>query len=121
MKRLLRSRPAQSLLAWLIAAYVEAIIATVRWRFENRQAADLAVAAPEGAIVLFWHGRIAQGMACRPLLRKKPRRVMISLSRDGAFIAMAAERLRIPTIRGSAGRADAAIAKGGADAFRQAL
>jgi len=121
MRRLPRSPVVQSLLAWLIAGYVELLIATVRWRFENRHAADLAMASPEGLIALFWHGRIAQGMACRPLLAGKPRRVMISLSRDGQFIALAARRLRIPTIRGSAGAADSNLAKGGASAFRQAL
>ena len=121
MKRLLRSPAAQSLLARVTAGYVELLIATVRWRFENRAAADLAVASPEGAIVLFWHGRIAQGIACRPLLKDKPRRVMISMSRDGEFIAMAAERLGIPTIRGSTGRSEGPLGKGGAGAFRQAL
>ncbi|MEO8926714.1 MAG: lysophospholipid acyltransferase family protein [Caulobacteraceae bacterium] len=118
---MLRSRAVQSLLAWLVAGYIELLITTVRWRFENRANADLAMASPEGLIALFWHGRIAQGMACRPLLAEKPRRVMISLSRDGEFIALAAERLRIPPIRGSAGRGEATLAKGGASAFRQAL
>ena len=95
MKRLLRWGIVQSLLAWLVTAYVEVVIATLRWRVDNRAIADAALASPEGVIALFWHGRIAQGMACRPLLRDKPRRVMISLSRDGAFIARAAERLGI--------------------------
>jgi lysophospholipid acyltransferase (LPLAT)-like uncharacterized protein len=120
VKRLLRARWVQSLLAWLVAGYVELIIATVRWRIEDRESTDLAMASPEGVIALFWHGRIAQGMACRPLLGKKPRRVMVSLSRDGEFIALAAQRLAIPPIRGSAGR-EAKTAKGGASAFRQAL
>ncbi|MGI8841307.1 MAG: lysophospholipid acyltransferase family protein [Caulobacteraceae bacterium] len=121
MKGLARAPAVQSLLAWLTAGYVEMLIATVRWRYDNRAAVDLAVAAPEGAIALFWHGRIAQGMACRRLLGGKPRRVMISLSRDGEFIAMAAERLRIPTVRGSTGRGEGPLGKGGASAFRQAL
>jgi lysophospholipid acyltransferase (LPLAT)-like uncharacterized protein len=121
VKRLLRARWVQALLAWLIAAYVETIIATVRWRIEDRRSTDLAMASPEGVIALFWHGRIIQAMACRPLLAQKPRRVMISLSRDGEFIAMAAQRLRIPPIRGSTGRGEGGAAKGGAGAFRQAL
>jgi len=121
MKSLLRSKAVQSLLAWLISSYVELIIATLRWRFENRGPTDAAMDAPEGLIGLLWHGRIAQGMACRPVMKTKPRRVMISLSRDGEFIAMAAERVGIPTIRGSTGRGDQAPAKGGAAAFRQAL
>jgi len=121
VKRLLRARWVQSLLAWLVAAYVETIIATLRWSIEGRATVDLAMASPEGLIALFWHGRIAQGMACRSLLAEKPRQVMISLSRDGEFIALAAQRLKIPPIRGSAGRGEGKTAKGGASAFRQAL
>jgi lysophospholipid acyltransferase (LPLAT)-like uncharacterized protein len=121
VKRLLRSKAVQDCLATLIAAYVELTIATLSWRYENREAADAALGGTDGLIGLFWHGRIVQAMACRPLLGGKPRRVMISLSRDGEFIAMAAEKLGIPAIRGSAGRADGNLAKGGAAAFRRAV
>jgi len=120
VKNFFRSAPVQSVLGWLVAAYIELIIATVRWRIENRAPVDEAVSAPGGLIALFWHGRIAQGMACRPLLRDKPRRVMISLSPDGRFIAKAAERLKIPPVRGSTGR-EGGAGKGGAKAFREAL
>lgn len=121
MKSLLRSRLVQGLLGWLVATYVEFCIVTMRWRFENREPVDRAMASPDGLIALFWHGRIAQGMACRPLLRDKPRKVMISLSRDGDFISIAASRLRIPPIRGSTGREGAGGRKGGANAFREAV
>jgi lysophospholipid acyltransferase (LPLAT)-like uncharacterized protein len=119
VKRFFRSPAVQAVLGWLVAAYIELIIVTVRWRFENRAPVDTFVAGSEGAIALFWHGRIAQGMACRPLLADKPRKVMISLSPDGAFISRAAERLRIPPVRGSTGREGAS--KGGMRAFREAL
>lgn len=109
------------MLGWLVAAYIDILIRTIRWRFHNRPEVDSAMAAGEGLIAAFWHGRIAQGMACRPLLADKPRRVMISLSPDGAFMALAAERLGIPPIRGSTGRADGATSKHGAAAYRQAL
>lgn len=121
MKGLLRARVVQNLLAGLVFLYVEMIIATLRWRIENRAGADAAIASRNGLIGLFWHGRIAHAMACRPLLRDKPRRVMISLSRDGDFIAMAAQWLRIPTLRGSTGKGDAQASKGGSAAFRTAL
>lgn len=121
MKRLFRSPVVQSILGWLVAAYIEIIILTVRWRFENRDPVDEIMSGPEGLIALFWHGRIAQGMACRPLLRDKPRRVMISLSPDGEFIAKAATRLKIPPVRGSTGGARRGLAKGGTRAFREAL
>jgi lysophospholipid acyltransferase (LPLAT)-like uncharacterized protein len=121
VKGLIRSPAVQAILAWLIAAYVELVTATLRWRREDFEAAAEALAAPQGVIALFWHGRIAQAMACRPLLGERPRRVLISLSRDGAFIARAAERLGVPTIRGSTGRDGEALTKGGADAFRAAV
>ena len=119
MKTLLRSRYVQATLAWLIAVYIETLIVTMRWRFENRATVDAAMGSDQGLIALFWHGRIAQGIACRPLLRDKPRKVMISLSRDGDFIAQAAARLKIPPIRGSATRGG--VDKGGAKAFREAI
>jgi len=121
VKGLIGAAWVQALLARLIAAYEELVIATLRWRLEDFEAARAAIAADEGLIGLFWHGRIAQAIACRPLLGAKPRRVMISHSRDGAFIALAAARLGIPTIRGSAGRPEDALAKGGAGAFRAAV
>lgn len=120
MKRLLRSPAVQAILGWLIAAYIELVIATLRWRHENDGPAREALAGPDGLIALFWHGRIVPAIACRPILKDKPRKVMISLSRDGAFIALAAERLNIPTIRGSTGRAGPGGEKGGASAFREA-
>ena len=120
MKRVLRSPAVQALLGWLVAAYIELIIVTVRWRFENRAPVDEIMSGSEGLIALFWHGRIAQGMACRPLLKAKPRRVMISLSADGEFIAKAAERLKIQPVRGSAARGGGPD-KGGSRAFREAL
>lgn len=121
MKRLLRAAWVQRLLASVVYLYVELIIATVRRRVVNVAAAEAAVASDEGFIALFWHGRIAHAMACRPMLKAKPRRVMISLSRDGEFIAKAAQWLGIPTFRGSAGGGETAATKGGAGAFRAAL
>lgn len=121
MKGLVRSPLVQNLLAGVVFLYVELIIATLRWRIENRAPADLAMTSNDGLIGLFWHGRIAHAMACRPILRDKPRRVMISLSRDGDFITKAARWLRIPTLRGSTGKRDAGGSKGGSTAFRVAL
>ena len=120
MKRWLRRPAVQAVLGWLIAAYIELVIATLRWRRENEAPARAALDGPEGLIALFWHGRIVPAIACRPILKDKPRTVMISLSPDGEFIALAAERLKIPTIRGSTGRGGK-NGKGGAVAFRLAM
>lgn len=111
----------QAMLALLVTAYIELIIKTLRWKTPGAGAATKALASEDGMIALFWHGRIPHAMACRPVLGDKPRTVMISMSRDGAFIADAAVRLRIPTIRGSTGKRDSGLEKGGAAAFRAAL
>ena len=91
----------QSTLAWLVSAYLGATLATMRWRFENRAAADAAVASPDGIIACFWHGRIALAVVCRRVLKRKPRRVLISNSPDGELIARIVGRLGFPAIRGS--------------------
>jgi lysophospholipid acyltransferase (LPLAT)-like uncharacterized protein len=126
VKRLLRRPWVQELLGWLIAGYIELCIATLRWTRENEAPARAVLDSPDGMIALFWHGRIVPAIACRPILKDKPRWVMISLSADGEFIALAAERLRIPTIRGSTGKGGGEAGKrrppkGGAVAFRRAM
>jgi lysophospholipid acyltransferase (LPLAT)-like uncharacterized protein len=121
MKDLLRSPVIQDVLAWLVWAYISLTMATMRWRIENFDAGRAAREEAPGGIVLFWHGRIAFAMVARKAMGAKPKRVMISLSRDGEFIAKAAERLGAPAIRGSTGRAGRSMVKGGAAAFRQAL
>ena len=125
MKRLLRMRAVQAILALLVAAYLRLLFATLRWRYEDMTAASRVIDAPEGMIILFWHGRIVPAMACRRLLGRKPRFALISLSRDGAFIAKAAEWSGVPTIRGSmanpAKDPGQAPSKGGAHAFWRML
>jgi lysophospholipid acyltransferase (LPLAT)-like uncharacterized protein len=118
MKRFLRSDAVQSILAFLLSTYIGFTVATMRWRFENRAVADAAAALPKGAIACFWHGRIALAMGARAVLGAKPRRVLISLSRDGEFIAKAVKRLGFLAIRGSTGNSKE---KGGAAAFMEAL
>src|SRR5258706_13638002 len=121
MRRLLRSAVFASVLAWLIVAYVNRVQGTIRWRYDNREPADQALGGEAGGLVLVWHGRIAYAMVLRDFFGAKPKRVMLSLCRDGEFIAKAAERLGVPTIRGSTGRGEKIIGKGGPAAFRQAV
>jgi lysophospholipid acyltransferase (LPLAT)-like uncharacterized protein len=108
VKKFVRRPWVQTLLAWLVSAYLDVTLATMRWRFIDRGLADAAVASPDGLIACFWHGRIALAVVCRRVLKKKPRRVLISRSPDGEFIAKVVRRLSFPAIRGSANRPDAA-------------
>jgi hypothetical protein len=120
VKKLVRTPWVQSALAWLVSAYLGVTLATMRWRFENRAPADVAVAAPTGIIGCFWHGRIALAVVCRRVLKRKPRRVMISNSPDGEFIAKTVERLGFPAIRGSS-TTDPRRKRRSVEAFREAV
>jgi hypothetical protein len=122
VKGLIRSPAVQWLLSMLVVGYIEIVHATMRWRLVNTEDADAAVASADGVIGAFWHGRIALSVIGRKVLKKKPTRVMISLSPDGQFIAMAMERMGLPAIRGSAIKVtNKAKHKGGTTAFRQSL
>lgn len=120
--RPLRSPAVQALLSWLLAGWLRLCFATIRWRHENREAAEGVWASGGGVIVCFWHSRIALAPTMWPRDRAQEPRVLISLSPDGAFIARAVERLGFPAIRGSSAKTGAPDkAKGGAGAFRDGL
>jgi lysophospholipid acyltransferase (LPLAT)-like uncharacterized protein len=121
MKRFIRSPWVQWTLSMLLSGYIDLALFTMRWRYVDTEAVDAAVAGPDGVIGCFWHGRIALAVNCRKVLKHKPRRVLISLSADGEFIAKAVERLGFPAIRGSGGRKSKVKDKGGTAASRQAL
>lgn len=120
--RPLRSPLVQTVLSWLLAGWLRLCLSTIRWRHENRAAAEEVWSSDGGAIVCFWHSRIALAPACWPLDRAQEPRVLISLSPDGEFIARAVSKLGFPAIRGSSSKKDAMDkAKGGAAAFRDVL
>lgn len=121
MKRFVRRPMVQSTLAWLLSAYLRMTIATMRWRYENRERIEPLVDGPVGVIACFWHGRIAIAVGLRKVLRSKPRRVLISRSPDGEFIAKIVARLGFPAIRGSSGRQDPARTLRGFAASRDVL
>ena len=119
--KLLARRPwVQAMLASLVSAYLWLTLRTMRWRFENRATADAAAASPEGVLACFWHGRIALAPAIRPIFKSKPRRVLISNSPDGEFIAKVVRRLGFPSIRGSS-TTDERRERRGVQAFREAV
>jgi lysophospholipid acyltransferase (LPLAT)-like uncharacterized protein len=119
--KLLARRPwVQATLAWLVSAYLGLTLKTMRWSFENRAPGDAAAASPDGVLAFFWHGRIALAPACRPIFRDKPRRVLISNSPDGEFIANVVRRLGFPAIRGSS-TTDDRRERRSVQAFREAV
>lgn len=121
MRSLLKRPWVQTLLVHVLSAYVNFALETTRWRFEDREGVDSMVASDQGAIGAFWHGRITMAVVCRRVLKHKPRRVIISASRDGELTARAVERLGFPSLRGSAAKKGKDADKGGSAVFRQAL
>jgi hypothetical protein len=122
VKLFVRKPLVQAALAWMLSVYLGFTLATMRWSFVGaRREVDEIVNGPEGAVACFWHGRIALAVACRKVLKQKPRRVLISLSPDGEFIAKVVRRLSFPAIRGSAVRPDAAHDQNSFAASRDAV
>ncbi len=128
MKSLLRSGPVQSLLANLIWAYMALVGRATRWTVEGEE--DLHAVWKEmdhGLIFSCWHSRILLLPVGWMLEKKKIGMargnpgILISLSRDGEFVARAAEKLGLQVIRGSAGNKKKKNKnKGGAAAIREA-
>lgn len=122
MKSLFRSPAVQGAMAVLLAAYLKACYRTLRWTVENAEAAERVWAGDRPVLVFFWHSRITLAPWSWPLKRAHDIRALVSLSRDGEFIADAMQRLGFPAIRGSAAKkTDPQKAKGGAAAFRDIL
>jgi lysophospholipid acyltransferase (LPLAT)-like uncharacterized protein len=122
MKSLFRAAWFQSTLAFILAAYLRATLATMRWRHEGREAAEAIWDAGGPVLVCFWHSRIPLSPACWPLGRAQEPRAVISLSPDGEFIAKAMARIGFPAIRGSSRKeTDPRKDKRGAGATRDIL
>lgn len=128
MKAILRSAPVQSLLANLIWAYMTLVGRASRWTVEGEE--ELHAVWKEmdhGLIFSCWHSRILLLPVGWMLEKKKIGMargnpgILISLSRDGEFVARAAEKLGLQVIRGSAGnKKKKSKNKGGAAAIREA-
>jgi hypothetical protein len=123
VKAILRSGPAQALLALILGGYLWLVLKTVRWNIVNRAAADALLADPQGFIVCFWHGRIAASIGGQPLCRPlRPTRVIISLSEDGEFVAKAMQMMDLPAFRGSSRKTkDPRRRHSGGQVYRQSL
>lgn len=122
MKLFVRKPWVQASLAWLLSTYLGFTMATMRWTYVNvTPEIDEIVDGAGSALVCFWHGRIALALGCRKVLRRKARRVLISLSPDGELIAKVVRRLGFPAIRGSGERQFAAHDQGSYAASRDAV
>ena len=121
MKRLAKHPLAQSILAWVLGAYLGFALRTTRWSLEGHEhMAPHAAGAP--VVVAFWHERLPM----MPMLWLKARRsaegrnagnrvhVLVSRHRDGRFIGAVVSRFALDVVLGSSTR-------GGAKGFRTLL
>jgi lysophospholipid acyltransferase (LPLAT)-like uncharacterized protein len=110
-------------LAWLLAAYLRFVYATMRWTREGQEKAEGVWREGGGAILCFWHARIPIGLPTWPNDGTRQEiHALISQSADGEFIARAVEHIGFPAIRGSSKKKkDPAKNKGGEQAFREML
>ncbi|CAH1669218.1 lysophospholipid acyltransferase family protein [Chelatococcus asaccharovorans] len=121
LKRLMRSRPVQSLLGRLLAGYLRLVQRTNTFVWDGDGSADAAYAriGPLPVIVAMWHGQhFMIPFAKRP---QDPAAALVSRHGDGEFNAIALARLGIRAIRGSGARGTKVREKGGAAALRSLI
>ena len=116
-KRFMRSKAVQKILGFILAAYMVLIKHTTRWTVEGQEIVQPHIDTGTGAVVLTWHSRLLMLHAIWKRGFPRPH-ILISLSRDGALVAYAAEFLGHKTIRGSARKAGSQKIKGGSTALR---
>lgn len=126
IKSLFRSGFFQSLLGSLIAFYMDLIVHTTRYDIEGEEHIRDAWDGEEGFVIACWHSRIAMMPVFNRKLQKRWTRkkqspgVIVSMSKDGEFVARAAQKLKMIPIRGSAANKSKTKDKGGIAALRQA-
>ncbi|WP_304186186.1 lysophospholipid acyltransferase family protein [Phenylobacterium aquaticum] len=123
MKKFLRSPAVQAFLGLMLAGYLILIRRTTRWTHVGLEKVEPTLNSDQGAIGLFWHGRIPLCLGIGQVWWKKPKlRCLVSPSSDGEFIAQALARARFPAIRASsAKKGDSAKARAVVAAFREAM
>lgn len=117
MKRLLRHPAVQELLARLLGLYLAFALRTTRWRVEGLEHLEPFLAKPP-VVVGFWH-------ECLPLIpalwiraQRLPGttvgrvHVLVSLHRDGRFVAGVVRRFGVGVVLGSSSRGGASAMRG---------
>ncbi|HQN51282.1 MAG TPA: lysophospholipid acyltransferase family protein [Phenylobacterium sp.] len=123
MKKVLRSPGVQWFLGLILAGYLILIRRTTRWTHVGLEKVEPALKSDQGAVALFWHGRIPLCLGIGQIWWPKQKlRCLVSPSSDGEFIAQALARARFPAIRASsAKKGDSAKARAVVAAFREAM
>lgn len=118
LKRIGRSRAAQGALAFFAAHYLRLVERTTRFTVEPRDFRE-RVTADAPVIAALWHGQHLGAHFAWPAGLKVA--ALISRNRDAQANALALERLGVIAIRGSGGRAEKMVKRGGVQALREML
>ncbi len=105
-KRLLRSGPVQSSLAWLIAHFIRLQFLTTQWTVVCPPNTERCLAKGRPFIACFWHGRMIMMRAALP--HGITMHVLISEHRDGQLISRALASLGVATVAASSRQGGAA-------------
>ncbi len=127
IKSIFRSQILQSILGWILWAYMALMVRTSKWTIEGEEILQDHFENNKGAILAAWHSRIfvmsvlPAKITSRWKKAENPISMIISQSRDGAFITQAAIHLNLNPIRGSAANKKKKNKdKGGTEALRLA-
>lgn len=119
MRRLIRHRATQAMLARVVGLYLSLVVRTTRWQLLGAEPALARIAAGQPLIVAFWHERLplvpplrALAMAAEPAVGRVTPRVLVSQHRDGRFIGAAVARFGVEMIYGSSRRGGATALTG---------
>ncbi len=118
VKRIVRSRPIQEAMGFLVAGYLKFVQRTNRFVMEPADAYD-RIGPQMPVIAAMWHGQhFMIHFAKRPGDKAAS---LVSRSGDGEFNAVALRHLGVRAIRGSGARGRDIRKKGGAQALRAML
>lgn len=127
IKSIFRSSFVQLMLGVMIRIYMSLISSTAKWTVEGEEHIRPLWESDKGALLAAWHSRILLLPVIPLKLAKKWAKppvktaMIISMSRDGAFVAKASELLGLNPIRGSASNKKKKDKdKGGIEAVREA-
>lgn len=104
LKKIIRSKFIQTLFAYIIAAYMVLVRRTTRWEYLGLENIAPYREQNKGMIVNYWHSRIMLAHSFWPLKDPQTVYMLISMSKDGEFVARATEIIGRNVIRGSSAK-----------------